>query len=53
MVLEGQSPGADGAMAKQRITWTPKADGSLRQLWESADAKGAWTVVFDGKYTKQ
>jgi len=53
MVLEGQAPGADGAMAKQRITWTPNADGSLRQLWESADAKGAWTVVFDGKYTKQ
>ena len=53
MVLEGQAPGADGAMAKQRITWTPNADGSLRQLWEQADAKGAWTVVFDGKYTKQ
>ena len=53
MVLEGRAPGADGAMAKQRITWTPNADGSVRQLWESADAKGAWTVVFDGKYTKQ
>jgi hypothetical protein len=53
MVLEGQAPGADGAMAKQRITWMPNADGSVRQLWESADAKGAWTVVFDGKYTKQ
>ena len=53
MVLEGQAPGADGAMAKQRITWTPNADGSVRQLWESAGAKGAWTVVFDGKYTKQ
>jgi hypothetical protein len=24
----------------------------VRQLWESVDAKGAWTVVFDGKYTK-
>jgi hypothetical protein len=53
MVLEGLAPGADGASAKQRITWTPNADGTLRQLWESADAKGAWTVVFDGKYTKQ
>jgi len=43
MVLEG---------AKQRITWTPNADGSVRQLWEAQDARGAWTVVFDGRYTK-
>jgi hypothetical protein len=43
MILEG---------AKQRITWTPNADGSVRQLWESADARGTWTVVFDGRYTK-
>ena len=43
MVLEG---------GKQRITWTPNADGSVRQLWESANARGAWTVVFDGRYTK-
>jgi hypothetical protein len=53
MVLEGLAPGPDGGMAKQRITWTPNADGSVRQLWESADAKGAWTVAFDGRYTKK
>ena len=44
MVLEG---------AKQRITWMPNSDGSVRQLWQTADEKGAWTVVFDGKYTKR
>lgn len=53
MVLEGLAPGPTGDMAKQRITWTPNADGSVRQLWESADAKGAWTVAFDGRYTKK
>jgi hypothetical protein len=53
MVLEGVAPGADGAMAKQRITWTPNKDGSVRQLWETADSKGAWSVVFDGQYTKK
>lgn len=53
MVLEGRAPDADGALARQRITWTPNADGSVRQLWETADDKGAWTVVFDGKYTKK
>ena len=53
MVLEGLAPGADGVMAKQRITWTPNKDGSVRQLWETADSKGAWSVVFDGHYTKK
>ena len=52
MVLEGLAPDSGGAMVKQRITWTPNSDGSVRQLWETADAKGAWTVAFDGKYTK-
>lgn len=53
MVLEGVAPGADGAPAKQRVTWTPHADGSVRQLWEAVNARGEWRVVFDGKYTKQ
>lgn len=53
MVLEGMAPNASGALAKQRITWTPNADGSVRQLWETMDDKGAWTVAFDGKYTKK
>ena len=44
MILEG---------GKQRITWTPNADGTVRQLWESANAKGEWTVAFDGRYAKK
>lgn len=53
MVLEGLAPDAQGALVKQRITWTPNADGSVRQLWETAGALGAWTVAFDGKYTRK
>ena len=53
MLLEGIAAGADGALTKQRITWSPSPDGSVRQLWESADSKGAWVVVFDGQYTKR
>lgn len=52
MRLEGIGPGPDGVLEKQRIRWTPNSDGSVRQLWESADGNGAWTVVFDGRYTK-
>lgn len=52
MVLQGQIVGKDGEIAKQRITWTPNADGSVRQLWEAANARGEWTTSFDGHYTK-
>ncbi|MEO6408666.1 MAG: hypothetical protein ABIO45_07920 [Burkholderiaceae bacterium] len=52
MVLQGQTTGADGVETRHRITWTPNPDRSVRQLWESTDAKGAWTVAFDGRYTR-
>ena len=53
MRLQGQTTGSDGTVTLHRITWTPNADGSVRQLWESTDAKGEWSVAFDGKYTRK
>lgn len=53
MVLEGRTTGADGQVRHHRITWTPNPDGSVRQLWESTDAAGAWTTAFDGLYTRK
>ena len=53
MVLVGESIGADGQKSKQRITWTPNSDGSVRQLWESSNLQGGWTVVFDGLYRRR
>jgi len=36
-----------------RITWTPNADASVRQLWEASEDGGkAWKTVFDGLYRK-
>ena len=52
MVLAGEVSGADGAKRQQRISWTPNADGTVRQLWESKVASGEWQVVFDGTYHK-
>jgi hypothetical protein len=52
MVLEGNLTDARGAVTRQRITWTPNADGTVRQLWQAADAKGEWTVLFDGTYRR-
>jgi hypothetical protein len=52
MVLEG--PGMDeGRPIRHRITWTPNADGSVRQHWESSGADGAWKTLFDGTYRKK
>lgn len=52
MVMEGETVGTDGARTRHRITWTPNADGTVRQLWESTNAAGEWAVTFDGKYTR-
>ncbi len=44
----------DGRHVTNRITWTPNADGSVRQHWEqSFDAGKTWTTVFDGHYAKK
>jgi hypothetical protein len=53
MVLEGKIHQPDGTDIKQRITWSPHADGTVRQLWESMDSKGQWVVSFDGLYSKK
>ncbi|HEX2585776.1 MAG TPA: hypothetical protein VHL14_11625 [Steroidobacteraceae bacterium] len=53
MQMSGKLIDNKGKSSKQRITWTRNVDGSVRQLWEAADDKGSWSVVFDGKYTHQ
>ena len=55
MVMSAVTPGTTdpSKTVQQRITWTPAADGSVRQLWESsADGGRTWTVVFDGRYVR-
>ena len=53
MVLEGETPAATAGAppVRNRITWSPRAEGGLRQHWEtSADAGKTWTTAFDGTY---
>jgi hypothetical protein len=56
MVLDARQERADpktGIQKRERITWTPNADGSVRQLWESSSDEGkTWTVAFDGLYRR-
>jgi len=54
MILGGVQDKPDaqtGIAQRERITWTPNADGSVRQLWESSKDDGkTWSVSFDGMY---
>lgn len=52
MVLEGELT-EDGQTILQRITWTPSADGSVTQLWETSEDGGdTWSTAFNGTYRK-
>ncbi|MGE0351599.1 MAG: hypothetical protein AB7I33_14015 [Gemmatimonadales bacterium] len=54
MVLEGESIARNGKTVQNRVTWTPRPDGAVRQLWEvSRDGGATWGTVFDGLYVKK
>ena len=56
MVLasNGPNPKKPGSTLRQRITWTPLADGAVRQHWEQSEDEGAtWATAFDGRYVRQ
>lgn len=55
MVMEGAMPNPkSGAVERQRVTWTPDPDGSVRQHWETLDAaSGTWATAFDGIYRRR
>jgi hypothetical protein len=50
MVLEGQHAEPN---RRERITWTAKPDGAVRQHWETtSDGGGKWATAFDGLYVR-
>jgi hypothetical protein len=55
MVLTGERPSLiDGKPQRQRISWTPLANGNVRQHWETSDDDGAsWQTSFDGEYRRK
>jgi hypothetical protein len=53
MAMEGVRPTPRGAQ-RQRIVWTPRADGSVEQRWETSDDEGVqWRTVFLGVYRRR
>jgi len=54
MVLAGDTPGANGAVVRNRITWQKLDDGRVRQHWEtSADSGATWQDAFVGLYSRK
>ncbi len=54
MVLVGERKLRDGRTSTSRITWTPHADGTVRQHWEqSVDGGKTWATALDGRYRKK
>jgi hypothetical protein len=54
MVLSGTRQARSGASVIDRVSWTPNADGSVRQHWESsADDGKTWRDNFDGIYRRR
>ncbi len=48
------STAADGKPILGRMTFTPLAEGRVRQLWEQSPDDGkTWNIVFDGTYIRK
>ena len=46
----GSAGDAESVTMEHRITWTPKADGSVNQHWQSRTDQGEWQTLFNGEY---
>lgn len=54
MAMEGALPDGKGGVQRQRIVWTPNADGSVIQQWDTSDDDGAtWQTSFVGVYRRK
>jgi hypothetical protein len=53
MVLSGTRPGRKGGTVTDRIVWTRRPDGSVRQWWRvSRNGGKTWSTAFDGIYRR-
>ncbi|HEU0306991.1 MAG TPA: hypothetical protein VFR30_08485 [Lysobacter sp.] len=54
MVMAGELPTPQGGTQRQKISWTPQADGSVIQQWDTSDdGGGSWTTTFRGHYRRK
>ena len=54
LAYTGETKAPNGGRVLHKLTFTPNADGTVRQFWEtSADEGATWKVSFDGRYTRK
>lgn len=54
MVLEGKPEDPANVAVRDRITYTPLPDGTVRQVWtQSKDEGKTWKTLFDGIYVRK
>ena len=53
MIMRGTDYPSDGKSRLHRVTWTPRRDGSVEELWKTSDDGGkTWRVHFDGIFRR-
>jgi hypothetical protein len=53
MVMSGADYPEAGVTRMHRVTWTPRSDGSVEELWQiSLDAGRVWRNHFDGIFRR-
>jgi hypothetical protein len=53
MILSGRLTNPAGESRPFRGTWTPNADGSVRQRFEISEDGRTWSTWFDGRYVRR
>ncbi len=54
MVLRGERPSPDGGKVLHIVSFEPREDGTVRQVWRTSSDDGrTWRTVFDGTYVKK
>jgi hypothetical protein len=54
MQLAGETTAAGGGKTLHRVSFEPRPDKTIRQLWDSSSDGGkTWSVVFDGVYERK
>lgn len=51
VLLSDRSPDGTGGYIYNRVSWTPKEGGKVRQHWQTSPDKQEWTTAFDGVYS--
>ena len=54
MQLAGETHGPGGGKVLHRVSFEPRPDSRIHQLWRSSNDSGkTWSVVFDGFYERK